>query len=152
MLQRGFGIAFLLGLVVGGAALYLARPCGRERDRKGPALLDGKYLVVQHDSGHWVYEKDDKGFRLVVKDMTPTGLKAIWDLQSAYLPQSIKVGSDTLVSAPVTGYSSDSGQFRVVNKFYRMSNDRLVEVPMEATSPPPAPAAPAPAPTPTPNR
>jgi hypothetical protein len=151
MIQRGALVAFVVGLVVGAGALYLARPCWKERAGKGPAFVDGKYLIVQHESGHWVYERDDKGFHLVVKDMTPAGLKAIWDLQAAYLPQSVKVGSDTLLSAPATAYSSETGQFRVINKFYRLSNDRLIEVPTEAT---PAPPAPAPSSTtgPTPNR
>lgn len=139
-MQKASLIAFAIGLVVGAAALYVAGPCSRSASKS--ALVDGKYLVVQSASGHWIYEKGDAGLKLVGKEMSPEGLHAIWELQGSYMPQSLSVGGDTVLSIPSTRYSTETGLFQVVHKIYRRVEGKLVELPMEsapgpdATSPP----------------
>src|SRR5205814_1721174 len=103
----------------------------------------------QNESGHWIYEKDDKGLRLVGSRFSPVGQKAIWELQAAYNPQSVVVGSEALLSLPATLWNTETNSFQVVPRLFRMVNGKLVDVPVEASS---AQVPPAPAPTPTPNK
>ena len=120
-----------LGLLVGGGLILVLRggcaPAG---------LVDGKYLVVQSSSGHWIYEAGPDGIKLLRKELSPEGFGAIWGLQSAYQPKSMVSGGEELVHLPNTAYSMDTGQFQVVHKFYRAKEGKLVEVPMGAASEP----------------
>ncbi len=120
-------VFFGLGLVVGGVLVFVLRGCP-----KAPGnLVDGKYLVVECPSGHWVYEASATGLKLVAKELSPEGLTAIWELQGAYQPKSILSGTEEILHLPNTRYSTETGSFQVVHKFYRMKDDKLVEIHMD---------------------
>jgi hypothetical protein len=95
-------------------------------------LIDGKYIVVDNESGHWVYEVSDKGLTPRVKDMSPTGLASIWELQGKFVPYAVDVGGVALLNVPSTAYSTETGAFQVIHSFYKMDGDKLVEVELQA--------------------
>jgi len=125
-------IALVAGLIVGAALLYLLQPAAAETP---DGLVDGKYLVVEAESGHWIYESTDEGLKLLAKEWSADGLSAIWELQSEYTPEAVEVSGTKLVSVPATRYSTETGAFQVVHNFYRIDGDKLVLVPMDNAQP-----------------
>jgi hypothetical protein len=131
-----------VGLVVGGAAILLLRcekVAGLEetleklKAKATAGLVDGKYLVVQGPSGHWIYEAGGaNGLKLVGQEVSPEGLHALWELQSDYQPKSMLSGAEEIIYLPYTRYSTDTRSFQVVHKFYSKQDGKLVEVPMES--------------------
>jgi hypothetical protein len=111
-----------VGLVVGGAAILCLR-C----EKATAGLVGGKYLVVQSASGHWIYEATADGLKPVVQEVSLEGLHAIWELQSAYQPKSIRSGDQEIVHLPTT--RADTRSFQVFHKFYAMKEGKLVEIP-----------------------
>jgi len=133
-------ILLVVGVIVGAAALYLFQPEPAPPAAAPTGLVDGKYLVVDGESGHWIYRVGDKGLELQVKEWSAAGLHEIWELQSAYMPVAVDVGAEKLVNVPTTRYSTETGAFNVVHTFYRWEDGKLVRVPMEdpAAAQPPA--------------
>ena len=127
-------IAVVAALLVGAFLMYMLRPAP---ETAAPSeLVDGKYLVVEGTDGHWIYEKGDKGLTVRVKEMAPQGLGAIWGLQGKFLPYAVEVGGVSLVNVPATAYSTETGAFQVIHRFYKYEGDKLVEVSMEALKAP----------------
>jgi hypothetical protein len=127
----GFAAA---GLVVGAAAAWFLRPAAvapAPAPTRDVDLVDGKYLVLRNDYGHWVYERvEGGGFKVVVKEMTPRGLETIWGLQSEHKPMAIATPKGEIVYVPFTRYSTETGSFSTDHKFFQMTDAGLVEVPL----------------------
>jgi hypothetical protein len=134
-----FLLTLLGGIVLGGLLVYLARPCATTA--AGSRLVDGRYLVVETDTGHWIYDMSGEQPKAALSEITPEGLSAIWKLQGDYLPASLSVGGEQLLSVPSTRYSTETRSFQVLHKFYRLQDQKLVEVPMESVPAPSANAA-----------
>ena len=98
-------------------------------------LLEGKYLVIEDSGGHWVYEKTPDGWAVKIRGLGPEGLAAIWELQAKFNPYSIDSGSGMLINFPVYQYSTETGQFQVVHRFFRYHEDKLVEVQLVPAKP-----------------
>lgn len=126
-------IALACGLLLGAGAFALLRPSPPPPPAE---LIDGKHLVVRGEDGHWIYERTDSGFKVIVKELSPQGLRAIWELQRDYVPALLGSGAGELLSVPATQYSTETGQFRVVHHFYQLKDGKLVEVPMESAPAP----------------
>ena len=137
MKPQVFFLTLIGGIVVGAVLVhFLVRPA---TSSPGPGgLVDGKYLVVESEDGHWIYERTDQGFRVVTKEISPAGLSAIWALQGDYTPASLTVGGEELLSVPSTMYSTETRSFQVIHRFYRIVNGKLQEVPMEEAATPAA--------------
>ena len=124
-----------VALLVGAFLVVMIRPTTQASPTA--QLVDGKYLVVEGPDGHWVYEKTENGFVVRIKELSPSGLQAIWGLQSKYLPHAVDLGGGTsLVNVPATQYSTETGSFQVLHRFYRFLDDKLVEVKMEGLKAP----------------
>ena len=61
-------IALVTGLIVGAGLLYLLQPAAATAVLPD-GLVDGKYLVVEAESGHWIYESTDEGLKLLAKEL-----------------------------------------------------------------------------------
>ena len=129
MKDRGI-LLLVVGLVVGGLLVGFLGPSLCKSTDEG--LVDGKYIVVENDYGNWVYERMGNGFQPVVKELTPLGLKSIWELQAEFKPMELHTAEGDLVSVPGTPYSTDTGSFSVVYRFYRLENGELIDVPVKA--------------------
>ncbi len=127
-------LALAIGLFVGGFLVVLLRPAP-EPTLPSEDLIDGRYLIVEGADGHWIYEKGENGLEVKIKELSPSGLQAIWGLQSKYLPHSVETSDGLLVNVPATRYSTETGTFQVVHKFYRHADSKLVEVEMEVLKP-----------------
>jgi hypothetical protein len=125
-MKASYLAAGAVGLVIGALLMAVLRPA------KEPGLIDGKYLVVQEPDGHWVYEAGEQGLTVRVKQMSATGLQAIWGLQGQFKPYSVEMGGVTLLNVSDTAYSTESGTFQVMHRFYRLAEEKLVEVKLEA--------------------
>lgn len=128
-MKASYLLAGAVGLVVGALLMAVLRPATE------PGLIDGKYLVVKEPDGHWVYEAGEQGLTVRVKQMSAAGLQAIWGLQGEFRPYSVEMGGATLLNVPVTQYSTESGAFQVVHRFYRLAEDKLVEVNLDSPKP-----------------
>ena len=136
-------VAAAVGLLVGALLVIVIRPGtvpGPHRvdvHESAPqtTLVDGKYLVIEDAGGHSVYEKTADGWIIKIRQQSPEGLAAIWALQAKFNPYSIDTGSGMLINVPSYAYSTESGQFQVVNKFFRYHEDKLVEVQLAPTKP-----------------
>lgn len=130
--------AAIIGLLVGAVLVILLRPASEPAPEppRGSELIDGKYLLVEESGGHWIYEKAKDGWEVRVKQLSPEGLQAIWGLQGQFLPYAIDSGSGVLINVPATQYSTETGTFQVIHRFYRYQEDKLVEVNLEATQRP----------------
>jgi hypothetical protein len=126
-MKASYLAAGAVGLVIGALLMVVLRPA--------TGLIDGKYLVVQEPDGHWVYEAGDEGLTVRVKQMSATGLQAIWGLQGQFKPYSVEMGGVTLLNVSDTAYSTESGTFQVMHRFYRLADDKLVEVKLEPLKP-----------------
>lgn len=120
-------LAAAAGLAVGALLMVVLRPAGAPPSR----LIDGKYLVVETPDGHWVYEAGEQGFAVRIKGFSPAGLQAIWGLQSQFKPYTVEMGGATLLNVADTQYSAETGAFGVMHRFYRLVEDKLVEVKLE---------------------
>lgn len=111
-------LLFAAGLVVGGLAVLVLRPA--------PEPPADDFLVIQNEYGHWIYKKENGGLRPVQQETSAAGLKAIWELQSDYVPTVITLDGESLLHFPMT--RSTEGSFQVVHHFYRMDDGKFVEV------------------------
>jgi hypothetical protein len=116
-------LLFAAGLVVGGLVVLVLRPAPAE-----PPADD--FIVIENEYGHWIYKKENGGLRPVQQEMSPAGLKAIWELQSDYVPTVITLDGESLLHFPMT--RTDGASFQVMHHFYRMDDGKLVEVELQA--------------------
>jgi hypothetical protein len=123
-------LAAAVGLVVGALLIVVLRPA--QGPSSPPELIGGKYLVIQKPDGHWVYEVGEQGLAVRVKELSPAGLESIWGLQGEFRPYSVEMGGATLLNVPATQYSTETGAFQVMHRFYRLAEEKLVEVKLEA--------------------
>jgi len=122
-------LAVVASLLAGAALMYLLRPAPESPSAAGQS--DEKYVVVESEGGHWIYEKTEEGLVVRVKELGPDGLGAIWGLQAKFLPYTVDIGGTTFVNVPATAYSTETGAFQVIHRFYKHADDKLVEVQME---------------------
>lgn len=120
-------------LLAGAFLMVLARPA--PAIPPASELIGGKYLVVEGEDGHWIYEKGENGLTVRVKELSPEGLSSIWGLQGEFVPYSVELGGTTLLNIPATQYSTETGSFQVMHRFYRYVEDKLVEVKLEPMKP-----------------
>ena len=129
-MKAGSLLALAAGVLIGAAAMMVFGPAPAAGDQDD-GLIDGKYLVVQGESGHWVYEATPDGMKVVLKEFTPDGLTSIWSLQGEFQPQVLDTQDGSLVNVPATSYSTETGALQLQHRFYRLTEGKLVEVEIE---------------------
>ena len=129
-MERQAILYLAVGFLLGAVLIWILQPGGE-------TLVDGKYVSFSNDYGNWVYERQaDGSFKPVVKDMTPRGLRTIWELQAEFQPRSIQTEGGQILHIPGTAYSSGTGSFSVNHKFFSFKDGKLVEIQVESAPPP----------------
>ena len=134
-MERHVILYLAVGLLLGAVLVWTLKP-----DAGGEAapetLLDGKYITSSNEYGTWVYERQADGtFKPVVKDMTPKGMRTIWELQAEFQPRAIVTEQGKIIHFPVASYSSGTGSFNINHKFYAYKDGKLVEIAVEPLPP-----------------
>ena len=135
-MERNAILYLAVGFLLGAVLIWILQPdAGGEAAQE--TLIEGKYVSFSNDYGNWVYERQaDGSFKAAVKEMTPRGLRTIWELQAEFQPRSLETAEGLILHIPGTAYSSKTGSFSVNHKFFALKDGKLVEIQVESLPPP----------------